>query len=451
MTSSRSTIGKGNALEQQIRDLFLAELDADRFWAKKQNCKVFWKKGYFSKDRGTEIIFDVSIEVYLPGAQEYSSLVLIECKNYGHSVPVDDVEEFFAKVQQVAAANAKAIIASTASFQSGARGFAKSKGIGLLRYFSPDSFKWELRRSPSATARTSSAEEAALVGAALSQESFSSLTFDLYLQSPVRDTNSLWDFFEDLMLDSVLTPEQARRVSNSRSKLRNQVPFYETDELESIGVETLATIGYIDGEVDLDMLCARETERSGLLVETGIPAPDLDTSMPILGRITFDPLIIQIYAGNTIHSGRDRFTLAHELAHYFLDHGRYLVRESCDDNDFVLKRPADVEGNAIARMEFQANYLAASLLMPRIHISADFYHLLRSLQIADKGFGPLYIDNQPCNLSNFNLVTDRLMKKYGVSRAAVKIRLESMGLLQDARLSSGPRSIRNVFMTGQNG
>jgi len=71
--------------------------------------------------------------VYLPGSREYSALVLIECKNYGHPVPVDDVEEFFAKVQQVAAANAKATIASTASFQSGAREFAKSKGMGLIR------------------------------------------------------------------------------------------------------------------------------------------------------------------------------------------------------------------------------------------------------------------------------------------------------------------------------
>ncbi len=437
MTSSRSTTGKGNALEQQIHDLFLTEIDADRFWAKKQNCKVFWKKGYFSKDRGTKIIFDVSIELYLPGADDYSSLVLIECKNYGHSVPVDDVEEFFAKVQQVAAANAKAIIASTASFQSGAREFAKSKGIALIRYFSPDNFKWELRRSPSATARTSSAEEAALVGMALSQESFSSLTFDLYLQSPARDTNSLWDFFEDLMLDSVFTPEQARRVSNPRSKLSNQVSFYGKDDIESIGIETLAAIGYTDGQVNLDLLCAHESRRTGLLVETEIQAPDLGGSMPTLGRITFDPLVIQVYAGNPPHTGRDRFTLAHELAHHLLDHGRYLFRESCDDNDFVLKRSAEVDGSAIARMEFQANYLAASLLMPHTHITADFHQLIRSLDITDKGFGLLYIDNQPCNLHNFSLVTDRLMEKYGVSRAAIKIRLESMGLLRDARLLSG--------------
>lgn len=55
MTGPRSTTEKGNALERHIRDLFQAEIGADRFWVKKQNCQVFLKKGYFSKDRGTEI------------------------------------------------------------------------------------------------------------------------------------------------------------------------------------------------------------------------------------------------------------------------------------------------------------------------------------------------------------------------------------------------------------
>jgi len=91
---------------------------------------------------------------FFQGPKEYSALVLIECKNYSHPVPVDDVEEFYSKVQRVAAANAKAVIASTAPFQSGTRSFAKSKGIGLMRYFGNENFKWELKRSPSASARS---------------------------------------------------------------------------------------------------------------------------------------------------------------------------------------------------------------------------------------------------------------------------------------------------------
>jgi hypothetical protein len=443
MPPQRSTTEVGNALELQIRDLFQAEIDADRFWAKKTNCKVFWKKGYYSRDREAKIIFDVAIEVYLPGETEYSYLVLIECKNYGHPVPASDVEEFFAKVQQVAAANAKAVIASTASFQAGARAFAKSKGMGLIRYFSPVDFKWELKRSPSATARSTSAEDAGLVETGLAQEAFRSLEFDLYFQSPVRATNSLWDFFEDLMLDSALTPNHARRVSNPRRKLTNLVPFCEKEDIESTGAEALLDLGYAGGEVNLTSICVREAARTGLVVEIGIPSSEPDSPMPILGRIKFDPLTIQVYG--TGNRGRDRFTLAHELAHHLLDHGRYLVRESCDDNDFVLRRSAAVDGSNVARMEFQANYLAASLLMPRAHIIEDFHRLVQTLEIADKGFGPMYVDDQPCNLHNFEIVSARIMQKYGVSRTAVKIRLESMGLVRDARGNSGLRSIQDVI------
>ena len=440
-----SSTQKGNALEVRVKDFLQAEIDEDRFWAKKASCKVFRKKGYHSKDRGRDIVFDVSIELYLPGSRDYSALVLVECKNYSHSVPVDDVEEFFSKVQQVAAANAKAVVASTASFQSGARAFAKSKGIGLMRCFDANQFKWELRRSPSATARSTSADEAYLVEQGLSQQSYQSLAFDLYMQSPVRETNSLWDFFEDLVLDSAMTPSQVRKVANPRSKLVNKVPFYEKNDLESRSAEVLAELGYVGGAVALDKLCAREAKRANLTVKTGVVAPLNDSVQPILGRIQFDPLVIEVYAYDAPNAGRDRFTLAHELAHHLLNHGKYLVRESCDDADFVLQRRGVVDGSDVARMEFQANFLAASLLMPRAHMIEDFCRSVRSLDIVDKGYGPLYVDDQPCNLLNYEIVTGQLMKRYGVSRTAAKIRLESMGLLRDARGRTGPRSLQNVL------
>jgi Zn-dependent peptidase ImmA (M78 family) len=435
-----STTQTGNALERRVYDLLQAEIDADRFWAKKENCKVFWKKGYHSKDRADDIVFDVSVEVYLPGAKEYSLLVLVECKNYAHAVPVNDVEEFFAKVQQVAAANAKSVIASTASFQLGARTFAKSKGIGLIRCFDANEFKWELKRSPSASARSMLADEACDVGAGLSEQDFQSLVFDLYLQSPVRETNSLWDFFEDTALDSGVTSAQVRKISNSRSKIMNQVPFCEKDDLESRSSEILSELGYSGGIVSLDELCAREAKRVDLSVNFHVPVP-ADSLRPALGRIQFDPLVIDVYAYDIPNAGRSRFTLAHELAHHLLGHGKYLVRECCDESDFVLQHRTVVDGSDIARMEFQANYFASSLLLPRIHVIEDFRRLARSLDIVDKGYGYLYVDEQPCNVQNYEAVTSHLMGKYGVSRTVAKIRLEAMGLLSYARGQSGMRAL----------
>lgn len=445
MSRPPNSTHKGDALEKCIFGLFQTEIEADRFWAKKENCKIFWKKGYYSKDRERDIVFDVSIELYMPGAEEYSSLVLIECKNYTHPVPVDDVEEFFAKVQQVGAANSKAILASTASFQSGACSFAKSKGIGLMRYFSADNFKWELMRSPSTTTQSSLVVDAALIQAGIMQQDFQSSTFDLFMQSPVRETYFLWDFFEDLILDKALPPEQAQRIANHRGKLAIQVPFYKKDELENRSIEILSTLSYAGGEVDLQMLCAREAKHTGLVVEMGVVPPKSSSFGHALGSISFDPPVIQIYGQDAPNPGRDRFTLAHEIAHHLLDHGRIITREYCDDTDFEPQISSTVSISDIARMEFQANFFAASLLMPRRYVINDFLKLARMLDISDKGFGALYVDNQPCNIRNLDLISRQLMQIYGVSRTAAIIRLESIGLLHDERTKVGPRHFRDTF------
>lgn len=428
-----SSIAVGNALETKIYNLFQTEIAADRLWAKKDNCRLFLKKGYYSRDRKGKIIFDVSIEIYLPGSTDYSMLALVECKNQTRPVSVDEAEEFFAKVQQVAPANAKAVIAATASFQKGTMEYAKSKGIGLLRYFDNSDFRWELRRSPSACAGATDANAAYLVEEGLSRPDFKSPTFDLYMQSPSRLTNSLWDFIEDLVLESSLTPAQACAIANPRSRHLSQIPFLEKDELEERATEALLAIGYREGKVSLEALCEREKESCDLNVIRGVVPPQTDSPGPVLGCITFDPLEIKIYAPAVPKPERERFTLAHELAHHLLKHGQYMVRESCCEEDLLPDDQRMCHSAEIARLEFQANFFAASLLMPRTSFAADLRRIVKTLNILDRGKGPLYVDNQICNQQNYSIVTSKLMQIYGVSRTATAIRLKELGLLQDGR------------------
>ncbi|RKF35778.1 ImmA/IrrE family metallo-endopeptidase [Paraburkholderia fungorum] len=431
MSTPQNTTRTGDEFERRIFELFRTEIDAERFPFKRDCCKLFSKKGYYSRDRCSEIVFDIAIEVYFPGAQEYSMLLLVECKRYSHAVPVDDVEEFFTKVQQVGAANAKAVVVSTAAFQRGALEFAKAKRIGLARYFGPENFKWELRRSPSTTVQRN-ADSKENVERGLSDETFKSSSFDFYFQSPGRLTNSLWEFIEDAFSDLILALDVAiREIKNLRRDLE-EVAFVEKGAIEEIGASVLSRIGYADGEVALQEICKLEAERSGLQLRLNHPVVDSGAEPHALGRITFDPLVIDVYAQQEPNRGRERFTLAHEMAHHFLDHGRYLVSESCDSDDFVLHR-AGLDDLAISRLEFQANYMASSILLPRAQIVADFYRLLQTIGVSDKGFGSLYVDDQPCNIQNYDFITGRLMQKYGVSRSAVRIRLETLDLLRDNR------------------
>lgn len=103
------------------------------------NVKVYKKKSYYSKDRDSGIICDVTVEKYMGNPDEDHDLipaiiVVIECKDYSNSIPVDDVEEFHTKLQQIGADNTKGImITKNAAFQKGALNFAKSQHIALAR------------------------------------------------------------------------------------------------------------------------------------------------------------------------------------------------------------------------------------------------------------------------------------------------------------------------------
>lgn len=137
-----NTVAKGDALEDQSFVLLKEELENGRLGIDAASGKIFQKKGYYSRDREKEIIVDISIEVWPPKAKNYSLLWVCECKNYGHSVPVDDVEEFKAKLDQIGGKNTKGVIATKNSFQSGAISYARNQGIGLVRIMPEDQVTW---------------------------------------------------------------------------------------------------------------------------------------------------------------------------------------------------------------------------------------------------------------------------------------------------------------------
>ncbi|MFZ0774023.1 MAG: ImmA/IrrE family metallo-endopeptidase [Candidatus Sulfotelmatobacter sp.] len=98
------------------------------------------------------------------------------------------------------------------------------------------------------------------------------------------------------------------------------------------------------------------------------------------------------------HPNRQRFTIAHEIAHFVLHKGRSLHV----DEDFCINR--DGSNNLD---EMQANRFAAELLMPEGLVEAD--------------------------VSRFNVVDARIVgllaSKYRVSSQAMQIRLSNLGYI----------------------
>ena len=128
-----SSVAKGNAFEDRVFEAVKRELADDRLGMSPTLARPFKKKGYYSKDRDSDITVDVSIEVWLPGADQWSMVWVCECKDYSGAIPVDDVEEFKAKLDQISGANRKGVMAVTGALQQSALKYAGANGIGIVR------------------------------------------------------------------------------------------------------------------------------------------------------------------------------------------------------------------------------------------------------------------------------------------------------------------------------
>jgi Zn-dependent peptidase ImmA (M78 family) len=92
---------------------------------------------------------------------------------------------------------------------------------------------------------------------------------------------------------------------------------------------------------------------------------------------------------------RQRFTLAHEIAHFLLH--RDVIEADGEIRDNVLYRSRQPE-----RLEYEANRLAAEIILPIEHIKSDLDALAAPVS---------------------DIVIERLAQEWQVSKAAMEIRL----------------------------
>ncbi|MDE2039848.1 MAG: ImmA/IrrE family metallo-endopeptidase [Elusimicrobia bacterium] len=105
-------------------------------------------------------------------------------------------------------------------------------------------------------------------------------------------------------------------------------------------------------------------------------------------------------------SNRQRFTLAHECAHFLLHKGEEVIL----DRTFHVNRRDTVSQKAEEPDEIEANFFAAELLMPEKFLKED---------LTGKAFDLLDDD-----------LIEELAKKYMVSQQAFTYRLVNLGYLE---------------------
>lgn len=147
-------------------------------------------------------------------------------------------------------------------------------------------------------------------------------------------------------------------------------------------------------------------------------SPDMDGSFSVIG----DEKIIFYNCNSVI--GRQNFTKVHELGHYFLKH-------PLENGDSIYCSNKNIsEGNqqSLPRIETEANYFASYFLMPKTFLLKDYRAIAEIFNI--NLYCPLYVDKQPCNMRDWTIVSNNLMARFGVSKEALRYRMESLGILK---------------------
>lgn len=128
-----SSQAKGDAFEARVYAALAEELRNEKLCVAPRHAKIHRRKAYYSPDRQADITTDVSIEVFLPDRKRPTLVWVFECKDYTGRVPVDDVEEFHAKLQQIGEDNTKGTFVTSGALQKSALTYAESKKIGVVR------------------------------------------------------------------------------------------------------------------------------------------------------------------------------------------------------------------------------------------------------------------------------------------------------------------------------
>lgn len=124
-----------------------------------------------------------------------------------------------------------------------------------------------------------------------------------------------------------------------------------------------------------------------------------------------------------------------------------MVRESCHDEDIDTENAETVNLKDVRRMEWQANYFASCLLLPKDQFEREFFRQAHLHELSDRGYGLLYLDDQKCNIDTFYRVTAPLAHEFQVSRSVIKLRLLKLGFLNEAQRMPNKAFSRSVVIT----
>ncbi len=202
----------------------------------------------------------------------------------------------------------------------------------------------------------------------------------------------------------------------------SKTPYLSKPAIESKALDLIEThyqkeIKSIQGSIDIESIVEKTLSYEFVFddLSTRFKAPN------ILGAINGDECVVYIdeaLAEDTKQEGRFRFTIAHEIGHVVFhvpkpSDGVQLTLLGMDKSTSIFCREQDFQvSEKFNQIEWQANYFASCLLMPRHHVLEAIKQFFRT-----KGKAPSFT-------YTLKDAIPELAKQFGVSNLAMQYRLE---------------------------
>jgi Zn-dependent peptidase ImmA (M78 family) len=383
-----NTVKIGDSFEKKSYEVISKAVENGELGISESASRVFQKKGYYSRDREKDIIFDLSIEVWPTNAERYTLLYLIECKSSNSKkVPVDDIEEFYSKIIQVSGANVKGVLITDNSFQEGVVTFAKNRGIMLIEVSKTGDYKIILHRTNRGTNDI--------------KEEDIDLIFEKFIKKALGPPKI--EGLQKLSSDQIEVIANAIHEEYSRSRK----PIVINAFLEFVSKKYKLTI---DTKCDLETINGKKILGYYSVKENKI---FMDQSL--------------------ILTNQTAFVLGHELGHFFL-HKELTVNQviynDFEDSEYNFYADKHLLKNDKNWIEWQANRFAISLFLPSDVFLSYLYEYRKSIGISRYNY--IYLDNQRINQEDYRKTVDYLAYLFGISKTVVRYRIDELKIITHA-------------------
>ena len=414
-----NTVKKGTSFETKVYNIILKMIVEKRFGIDPIYCKVLIKPSYWSEARESNITFDLSIEIWPEGADRCHLLYLIECKDYSTTIPVNDIEEFAMKIQQVAGYFVKGVFITTNDVQQGGFNILRKKNMMFIKV-QGEKAEIELYNKQRGTSNIQ-------IDNMVTSYDFQKEDNDI--NSGISSKEEKWNQLISQALEQELNKQYPNQLPGERAegldflskKIISQMTLEILNQFEPLIVKHGLP-------VPIERLMSYLTYEYGLRFVTN--KPFRASNAYLNGRYNRKHKIIYINP-EIKDNGLFAFVCAHEIAHFFL-------HEKLNISQANYERLMDSQYDPASKkfrlendknwIEWQANYFAGCLLMPENSLIHQLIKWQEKAGISRQGY--IWLDSQPCNIRDFKVCITQLAYIFQVSRTILEFRMADLQIIK---------------------